>query len=342
MKRFVLIDGNAILHRAYHALPPLTNKDGVVVNAVYGFYSMLLKVIQDLKPSFLAVAFDRAAPTFRQQLYVAYQAQRPKMADDLTPQVDLVHQVLAKMNVAVFEIDGYEADDIIGTIAKLVVQKTRNTQKVRRSDKSDTQKVRRPGSSEFSEYSENIEVIIVSGDRDMLQLVNFHVKVYAPIIGLTKTVIFDEKAVEEKYGVKPSQIIDYKSLIGDPSDNYPGVSGVGPKTASELLKKYGSFENLYQKLGELPPKISQSLATDAEQASLAKKLATIATDAPIPFDIEKCSFKRFDIAGAKKAFEDLGFKSLFKRLPGYEEESSGQEEKSSIKKKQKVQQMGLI
>lgn len=304
-KRFIVIDGNAILHRAYHALPPLTNKEGIVVNAVYGFCSMLLKVIADLKPDYLAVAFDRAAPTFRQELYVGYQAHRPKMADDLSAQIVMVHEVLSKMKISVFEIDGYEADDIIGTIAHKVSEGTKIL-----SDKDIKEK---SPSILISQYP-NIDVIIVSGDRDMLQLVNGNVKVYAPIIGLTKTILFDAKTVEEKYAVKPSQIIDYKALIGDASDNYPGVSGIGPKTASELLRQYKTLENLYENIGKLSAKIGERLATDIEQASLAKKLATIATDCPISLDIEKCSMKYFDTAGARTAFEDLGFQSLVKRV----------------------------
>lgn len=311
MEKFVLIDGNAILHRAYHALPPLTNKDGIVVNAVYGFCSMLLKVMADLKPTYLAVAFDRAAPTFRQELYVGYQAQRPKMAEGLSPQVDMVHQVLERMNVAIFEIDGYEADDVIGTLAYQV---------------------------------QSLETIIVTGDRDMLQLVNDHVKVYAPVVGLTKTILYDEKSVKEKYGIKPSQIVDYKALIGDPSDNYPGVTGIGPKTASELLRQYQTLENLYKNIGKLPPKIGERLATDIEQASLAKKLATIVTAAPLTLDIAVCSFKHFDIDGAKKAFEEFGFKSLLKRLPGYEEKSGedGQKKTARVRKKSDNGQLGLL
>lgn len=303
MRTFVIVDGHAILHRAYHALPPLTNKKGIVVNAVYGFCSMLLKIIEDLKPSYIAVCFDRAAPTFRQELYVGYQQHRPKMADDLVPQIDLIHKVLEKMHVAVFEIDGYEADDLIGTIAYQV---------------------------------KNYDVIIVSGDRDMLQLVNSHVKVLGPVVGITNMVMYDSQKVQEKYGLKPSQIIDYKALVGDASDNYPGVSGIGPKTASGLLQEYKTFENLYKHIGDLPPKIGEKLATDAEQASLAKKLATISSDAPISFDIEKCSFKQFDMGGAKQAFEEQGFKSLVKRLEGAKVEKVVKVEKKTD------EQLGLL
>lgn len=289
MNRFVLIDGNALVHRAYHALPPLT-KNGEAVNAVYGFFSMFLKIVEDIQPQYIAVCFDRKAPTFRKQLYVGYQAHRPKMADDLSSQFVLIHKILEKSGVQIFEVDGYEADDLIGTISQQVTSNKRH-----------------------------VETIIVSGDRDLLQLVNSHVRMLAPITGITNMVIFDEAKVKEKYGLVPSQFIDYKALVGDASDGYPGVSGVGPKTASALLNKYGTFENIYQHLGDLSPKLSQALATDAEQAALAKKLATIATDAPIQFDIKKCSIEHFDMAKLKKEFERYEFNSLLKRLGSKEE-----------------------
>ncbi len=283
MNKFVIIDGHAILHRAYHALPPLTSPDGIVVNAVYGFFSMFLKILEDVKPQYITVCFDRPKPTFRQELYVGYQQHRPAMAEDLVPQIGIVHTVLEKMNVPIFEIDGYEADDLIGTIAY---------------------------------QTQNIKTIIVSGDRDMLQLVNGHVKVLSPIVGITKMILYDEEKVKEKYGITPKQIIDYKALVGDSSDGYPGVGGIGPKTAMDLLGKYQTFENLYQHIKELPEKIAKKLATDAETAALCKKLATIITDAPIHFEQEKCLVKKINMRDGIEAFEDLGFKSLVKRLQG--------------------------
>lgn len=353
VKRFIIIDGNGILHRAYHALPPLTNKQGVVVNAVYGFCSMLFKVISDLKPDYMAVAFDRAAPTFRQELYVGYQAQRPKMADDLSPQIAMVHEVLEAMRIAIFEIDGYEADDLIGTIARQAIEKTIEDGRLKigvenRRSKVEKKKINPLSSnikklpSTFYHPPSSLEVIIVSGDRDMLQLVNAHVRVYAPIIGLSKTMLFDRKTVEGKYGIKPAQIIDYKALTGDTSDNYPGVAGIGPKTASELLRQYTTLENLYQNIEKLSPKIGEKLATDIEQASLAKKLATIALDCPISLDIEKCSSKHFDTAGAKQVFEAFGFKSLLKRLPGYVEEPRAKGLQREKKGRKGNGQLGLL
>src|SRR3989344_934075 len=177
MRRLILVDGNAILHRAFHALPPLTNKDGIIVNAVYGFFSMFLKILEDQKPNFIVVCFDKKAPTFRKELFVGYQAKRPKMSDDLIPQVKFVHEILEKAKVEIFEVDGYEADDLIGTISVQAV-----------SGKLDG----------------GLEVFIVSGDRDLLQLVNHSVKMIAPITGLTNMLIFDEASVLQKYGIKPT------------------------------------------------------------------------------------------------------------------------------------------
>jgi len=284
MHKLLLIDGNAILHRAYHAYPPLTNTKGEIINAVYGFFSMLLTVLVDQEPEYLVVCFDRPKPTIRQSMYAGYHAHRPELPSDFVPQIVLVHELLEKMKVAVFELDWYEADDLIGTIAREAVEGTEET-----------------------------EVVILTGDRDMLQLVNSHVKVLMPITGISKTALFDERAVEEKYGVKSSQFIDYKALIGDSSDGYPGVTGIGPKTASSLLQKYDTFENLYHKVGELPEKVGLKLATDAEQAALAKQLATIITDVPIQFSLDNCACSDFDTKALRKGFIEQGFKTLTAR-----------------------------
>ncbi len=284
MKKLVLIDGNAIIHRAFHAIPPLNNKDGIPTNAVYGFFTMVFKIIEDLRPEYLIVCFDKKAPTFRKQMYVGYQAKRPKMSDDLIPQIDLVHKGLDKAKIEHFEIDGYEADDLIGTLSV------------------DAKKL-------------GLQTIIVSGDRDLLQLVNHKVLMLAPIMGITKMTLFDEAKVKEKYGLNPLQIVDYKALAGDSSDNYPGVSGIGPKTASSLIGQYETLENLYKHISELPIKIQEKLAVDAEQAAMSKKLATIILDAPVKIDEKKAEINKIDKEGLKKTFENLGFKSLLSRFP---------------------------
>lgn len=308
MQKLILIDGNAILHRAYHALPPMNSVDGKPTNAVYGFFSMLFKIINDLKPEYLVVCFDRKKPTFRKQMYVGYQAKRPQMSDDLIPQIDIVHKTLDSAKIAHFGIDGYEADDLIGTFSKQAVEK-------------------------------NLEVIIVSGDRDLLQLVNSHVLMLAPVLGITKMVLYDEEKVKEKYGLNPSQFIDYKALVGDSSDNYPGVAGIGPKTASDLLNKYHTFENLYEHISELPENIGLKLAADAEQAALAKKLATIIIDAPIKLNEGDALISKMDPLGLQKAFEKIGFKTLSNRIPKIVEKPKIQ---IHTKEKKEDNQMSLL
>ncbi len=311
MQKLVVIDGNAILHRAYHALPFLNNKQGNPTNAVYGFFTMLLKVMTDLKPEYLIVCFDRKAPTFRKQMYVGYQAKRPTMSDDLVPQIDIVHKTLDSAKIKHFGIDGYEADDLIGTISKQAVK-------------------------------QNLEVIILSGDRDLLQLVNSHVLMLSPIVGITNMALFDEVKVKEKYGLTPIQIIDYKALVGDNSDNYPGVTGIGPKTASDLLKKYETLENLYSHIGELPPQLQEKLATDAEQAALAKKLATIITDAPLKFEKDEALLSKMDLDGLRKEFQKLGFNSIQKRLSLLEKPTRKEKIETKAKEIEKDNQMSLL
>ena len=292
MKKLLLIDGNAIMHRAYHAYPTLTNPKGEYVSIVYGFFTMLFLVLAEQKPDYLAVCFDRPKPTFRQSMYVGYHAHRTELPEDFVPQIALLHEQLEIMGVQIFELDGYEADDLIGTISV---------------------KAKEAG----------VETLIVTGDRDLLQLVNGQVKVLMPLTGITKTALFGEAEVEEKYGVKPSQFVDYKALIGDASDGYPGVAGIGPKTAAKLISEYGTFENLYQHIGDLPEKVGLKLATDAEQAALAQKLATIMKDVPFQFDLKKCACSSFDIKALRKSFKEHEFKSLLTRLDamfGKEEE----------------------
>jgi len=312
MRKLVLIDGNAILHRAFHALPPLTNKDGIIVNAVYGFFSMFLKILEDQKPDFIVVCFDRKAPTFRKGLYAGYQAHRPRMSEDLSPQIKLVHDILQTAKVEIFEVDGYEADDLIGTISVQAVG---------------------------GKLDGGIDVYIVSGDRDLLQLVNHNVKMIAPVTGLTNMIIFDEDKVFQKYGIKPAQMVDYKALVGDASDNYPGVTGVGPKTASILINEYKSLEGIYKNLEAIKlknPNLALKLAGGAEAAGLAQKLAGVVLDAPVTLDIEKADIKYFSKEGLIKEFEKFNFKSLLKRL------SSEPQLKPIEKPKKTSEQMELL
>lgn len=295
----MVIDGNAILHRAFHALPPLTTKEGELVNAVFGFTSMILRLLSDLRPGYIIVTFDRPTPTFRKALYAGYQAQRPKMDDGLSSQIQIVHTVVETMGIPIYEMDGYEADDVIGTI----VEKVRN------------QNLERESVGKDMNEGNFIESIIVTGDRDILQLVDSRTRVYMPIKGLTEAKMYGEKEVEEKFGIKPHQVVDYKSLVGDASDNYPGVAGIGPKTASSLIQRFGTLENIYTHLGDIEnERVRLLLAENAEAAGLAKKLATITKDVPISLEIEKSKVRNYDRPHIHKLFEDLEFSSLIGRL----------------------------
>jgi DNA polymerase-1 len=292
MNKLLLIDGNAILHRAYYALPPLTTNDGTQINAVYGFVSMLLRVVENLKPTHIAVAWDTPKATFRHVQYSNYQANRPRTQSELEPQFAIAHKVLEAMQIPIYFQEGFEADDVLGTIT--------------------------------AQVPTDNEVIIVTGDRDILQLVDDakHHFVYMPIRGLSDAKLYREADVVKRMGVKPTQIIDFKALVGDPSDNYPGVAGIGPKTATGLLEKFGTLEALYENLWQVPDNTASKLAKGAEAAGISKKLATIVTDVPITFHLEEA--KRWQIGGPKVValFKEIGFRTLTNRVQNFKQNSA--------------------
>lgn len=295
MNRLVLIDGNAIMHRAYHALPPLTSPDGKIVNVVYGFISMMLKIFHDLKPTHMTVAFDRPGKTFRDELFANYQTQRPKMEDDFISQIALVHDVVAACDIPIFECDGFEADDMIGTIVQQVLE----------------------GHTKPSEGMID-QVVIITGDRDILQLVvDERILVFMPTKGLSEGKLYGEKEVVERMGVKPKLIIDLKALMGDASDNYPGVIGIGPKTALQLLSTYRSVESIYNHIDSIVSEGTKAkLIAGRESAMLGKTLATIRRDAPITFISQKAKIISLDTPALRTALETFHFLSLFRRLTG--------------------------
>jgi len=280
--RLIIIDSNSVIHRAFHALPPLTTKGGEVVGAVYGFLLVFLKAIKEFQPDFVAACFDVKGPTFRHEKYIQYKAQRPKAPPELYLQIPMVKDVLKNFGVPVYEKEGFEGDDLIGTIAKL----------------SPT------------------ETIIISGDSDNLQLIDDKTKVYTLRKGVKDTVLYDTALVMEKYqGLKPKQLIDYRALRGDPTDNIPGVKGVGEKTATDLLQRFGTLENIYQKLDEIKPKTKELLVKSKEDALMSKDLATIDQDVPMDFNLQDCSWNNYDKAKATQSMESFGFHSLIPRLP---------------------------
>lgn len=287
MEKLVLIDGNSLINRAFYAMPVLSTKNGVFTNAVYGFMNMFIKIQHEIKPDYIAVAFDLKAPTFRHKAYKEYKGTRKPMPEELRPQIPLLKEVLKLMGVRCIEKEGIEADDIIGTIAK-------NT---------------------------NIMTYIYTGDKDSFQLVDHETTVYFTRRGITDIDEYNESNFKEKTGINPIQIIDLKSLMGDSSDNIPGVLGVGEKTALTLIQKYGSLEGVYQNIDSEKGKLKEKLETSRELAFMSKMLATIKTDCDIDVNVKNMlAPKSFSLA-VKEKFIELEFKSLYTRKDLFETES---------------------
>lgn len=284
MDKLILIDGNAIIHRAFHAIPPFKTKKGELVNAVYGFASMLLNILLSEKPDYIAVSFDRAAKTFRHEKYEAYKATRVKAPQELYDQIPKIKELVSAFRIPIYEMDGYEADDVLGTLAKQ------------------------------AEKSGGIKTYIVTGDMDTLQLVTQTTNILAPFKGFKETIKYDYHKVMAKYGLEPSQIIDLKGLMGDHSDNIPGVYGIGEKTAISLLQKYKTIENIYANLAEIQGAAGDKLEKGRESAFFSKELASIILDVPLTLDLGQCRTHNFDQDKIKELFSALEFHSLEKRL----------------------------
>lgn len=295
-KKILIIDANAIIHRAFHALPPLQTKKGEIVNAVYGFCLMFLKAINEIKPDYVAACFDVKGPTFRHKQFKEYKAKRVKAPDELYSQIGTVKKVLNAFSVPFFEKQGYEADDLIATINRLINKK---------------------------QVSPKPQVVILSGDMDNLQLVSQTTKVYTMRKGLKDTVLYGIEQVREKYGgLVPEQVVDYKALRGDPSDNIPGITGIGEKTAIQILLNFGSLENLYCEIEKnspkaaslLKPSLLQKIKDYKDQAFISQKLAQMDNSAPIDFTLKEVEFKGFDKQAVKKALEELEFFTLIDKF----------------------------
>lgn len=284
MKKLILIDGNAILHRAYHSMPPFKNGKGEITNAIYGFLRMLMDLYKKERPEYLGIAWDRKAPTFRHTEFKEYKATRAAPPDDLYPQLPRLKEVLNDFKIPMMEIDGYEADDLLGTAAH------------------------------EAEKELDLRTIILTGDQDALQLVRGNTTVMAPIKGISEVMIYDAEAVKTKYGVTPDQVIDYKALCGDASDNIPGVQGIGPKQASNFLQKYGTLDGLYAHLQDITPAQRKKLEDGKESAYMSQRIATIMLDAPIKFNLDDFRTHRIDYPKVMEHFNDLEFRSLGKKL----------------------------
>ena len=287
MEKFIIIDGNALLHRAWHAIPPLTTKKGVVVNAAFGFTSILLNVIREFKPDYLCASFDLRAPTFRHKKFIDYKAKRVKQPDELYAQIPIIKEILKAFDIPVYEKKGFEADDVIGTIVKSL------------KDKKD------------------IEKLILTGDLDALQLVEENIKVLTFKKGIRETKVYDIKAVKERYSFGPERVVDYKALRGDASDNIPGVPGIGEKSATELINKLGSLDDIYNKLEKADIKDSwkKKLKENKEIAYLSYELATIVLDVDVDFNLEKTKWDYDNEEEVYNIFQEYEFKSLLSKMP---------------------------
>ena len=343
MKKLVLIDSNAIIHRAYHSIPKsFTSRKGEQTNATYGFTTTLIKVLEDLKPDYVAASFDVQKKTFRHEQYAEYKATRVKADQELYDQIPRVKELLTTLNIPIFEEGGYEADDCLGTITKL---------------------------------THGVEVYIVTGDKDLFQLLNGEIFVYWLKKGLSEAAVVGSKEIKEIFNLDPGDFIDLKALAGDASDNIPGVPGIGPKTATTLIQRFDTLENLFDRIaqsvekagliskseflisnqipnpndqilkqisGELDisPRILNLLIEHKNQAFLSQRLATIHKDVPMDFDLEQCKWGDYDKEKLKSLFEELGFHSLLKRFGV--EKSETPKTKDALEQKKKDEQLKLL
>lgn len=284
MKKFILIDGTALLYRGFFAIPPhLTTSKGEMVNAVFGVASMLLNLYLKEKPDFLAVTFDHKEKTFRHKEFEHYKATRPAAPEGLHEQLPILKEVFHAFKIPIFEKPGFEADDILATLTDKAL------------------------------HHKDIRVLIATGDMDVLQLVEKRVSILAPQKGFNETKIYDEAAIKEKYELSPDQMIDYKALRGDSSDNVPGVHGIGEKTAIKLLKEYKTLENIYENLNKILGSVKEKLTKNKEMGFFSKKLVTLVHDVPLDFNLKHCEVC-IDWQKVLKIFEKLEFSSLIKKI----------------------------
>lgn len=303
MNTLLIVDGNSLMHRAYHALPPFKTAKGVPTQVVYGFFSILYKSIADFKPTHVLICFDTPARTFRNELHKEYQSQRPKIADDFILQIPMVKTSLDAGKIIHLELDGFEGDDVIGTVAK-------------RAEK------------------DGFNSLILTGDKDMMQLVNKHISTITPDIGFSKTKVYTVSAVIEKMGVPPHKIVDYKALAGDPSDNYKGADGIGPKTAQKLLSEFDTLEGILKNVDKLPDgRIKESIKNNLDSIKMGKQLATIMTSVPIKFSLDKAKWVGF-IEPLKEKLLEFEMYSLIARLYPKQKKIEERKQKKEIVKNQ--------
>lgn len=285
VEKLILIDGSGLIYRGFYAIPPfLKSPSGVQTNAVFGFTNILLSLIANQKPDYMAVAFDKKGPTFRHKEFKEYKATRVKAPQELYNQIPLVKEVVSDFQIPSFEVDGFEADDILATIVKKMAAR------------------------------KNLEIFVVTGDFDIFQIVRAQTSILSPAKGFKGAEVFDANGIKEKYGISPDQIPDFKGLAGDHSDNIPGVHGIGEKGACDLLQKFKTLEGIYKNLDQIPEGQRAKLAAGKEDAFMSKNLATLQDNVPLDFDLNLCRVKHFDVTTVRKTFGEFGFKSLQKRI----------------------------
>lgn len=309
---FLLFDGHAVIYRAYFGLPPLSDSQGRMVNAVFGFSRILLSALHEFDPDYLAVTFDHPKPTFRHQQFKNYKADRPTMPDDLQPQIPIVKEIVSVLGIPQFEMEGYEADDLIGTLSYQLDH-----------------------CPERLNVDQDILTIIVTGDKDMFQLVDNNTHVWLPGRGTNNDLEYDASQVKKKMGVSPSQIVDMKALMGDASDNIPGIKGIGSKTAAKLLQEYQSLEKLYKEVDKIALEAQQDtllkgsllkkLKEGKESAVMSQQLAQIMKNAPIEVNLTTCKVEGYDKTKAIELFKSLDFNSLISYLPSDQFETDVQQ-----------------
>ncbi|WP_308653173.1 5'-3' exonuclease H3TH domain-containing protein, partial [uncultured Anaerococcus sp.] len=294
-KTVMLIDGSSLIFRAFFALPNLSNNDGVMTNGVYGFLTMYRNAFDKYKPDYVLVAFDRSSKTFRNDEYKDYKANRDKTPNELSYQFGILKDVLDSMGVKYTDLDGFEADDIVGTYAEMAKEA---------GDRA----------------------VLITGDRDYLQLVDDDILVYLTKKGVSDTVEYTVEKIEEEYGITPKQLIDVKGLMGDKSDNIPGVDGIGEKRALDFIRKYGSIENLYDNLDDISgKKTKENLENGEAVAYMSKKIGTIVTHAPVEFEYDDLALGEPDIPGLREKFSKLNFNKFLEELDGSSAETPSKE-----------------
>jgi len=309
MEKLFLIDGNHLVHRSFYAIRPLFTKSGEQTNAIFGFFSIILNLIEKEHPKYLAVTFDEKAPTFRHEEHAEYKAKRVKAPDELYEQIPKIKTVLSAFDIPFYSKEGFEADDLLGTFARQANE-------------------------------QDIQTYIITGDHDALQLVDDdRVFVVFPHKGYREPIIFNEEKVYEKFGVTPKQMIDYKGICGDASDNLKGVQGIGPKGAQRLLQKYGTVEGVYQHLDEIKGKEKEKLVADEYAAHQCKQLATIITDVPVELEIEECHLHKFDFEKLSQTLDKFELFSIKNRVKRIIEPKDSPQKKT---KKPETEQMAMF